>query len=254
MDALHPFQPSMTFSAQQHQVLALAAVFQAAQLVHMVASSGANRIGDSAEHYRDVCIKAALNIRPDVNRNHNSQTFFPNLSDLQLGLQSLEHCFSNPYQSLPSQTRLPRLRIKNSKLALNYALSLLSLSAKVYRHSAHQKKILQGQQNIIRQLAFFDYQYHHPNIIAPLAQLYSDTASTLKPKIIVQGNAESFKHPNEVAMIRALLFAGLQAAHYWRNLGGSPMKLIFSKGKILKEIRYFAQIQHQQVKFAEIET
>ena len=254
MEALQPFQPSISFSAQQHQVLALAAVFQAAQLVHMVASAGTNRMGDSAEHYRNVSIKAALNIRPDVNSNRNSQTFFPNLADLQLGLQSLEQCFSHPYHSLPSHTRLPRLRIKHSKLPLNYALSLLSLSAKVYRQSEHQKKILQAQQNIIRQLAFFDYQYHHPNIIAPLAQLYSDTASTFKPKIIVQGNAESFKHPNEVAMIRALLFAGLQAAHYWRNLGGSPMKLIFSKSKMLKEIRYFAQLQHQQVRFAEIET
>jgi high frequency lysogenization protein len=254
MELLQPFVPKLEFSTEQHQILVLAAVFQAAQLVHMVATSGSNRIGEMGEHYREVSIKAALNIRPDGNPNSNSQIFFPHLSDVELGLRTLEQCFSSPYQSLAGHSRLPRLRLKNPKLTLQYALALLNLSAKVYRNVEHRKNIRQTQQNIIRQLAFFGHHYHHHSIIAPLAQLYSETASTLKPKIMVQGNAESFKNPNEVAMIRALLFSGLQAAHYWRNLGGTPWKLLFSKGKMIKQLRYFAKLQHQQPKVAELET
>ncbi|KAA8735716.1 DUF489 family protein [Acinetobacter qingfengensis] len=250
---MQPFMPEVEFSQQQHQVLALAAVFQAAQLVHVVATSSSSRIGELGNHYRDISIRAALNIRANDNPNLNSQIFFPTLGDIHLGLHTLEQCLIAPYDASP-KSRIPRLGIKNAKFPLNYAMGLLNLSAKVYRQAEFCKKINQTQQNIIRQLAFFDYQYHHPSIIAAFAQLYTETASTLKPRIMVKGNPESFKNPHEVDMIRALLFTGLQAAHYWRKLGGNPWKLVFSKTKIIKELRYFAQLQHQQLKFADIET
>ena len=46
MTDLSPFQPSMTLSREQHQVLALAAVFQAAQIVHLIALRGSQAVHD----------------------------------------------------------------------------------------------------------------------------------------------------------------------------------------------------------------
>ena len=63
---------------------------------------------------------------------------------------------------------------------------------------------------------------------------------------MVKGSKDAFQDSHDVALIRALLFTGLQAAHYWRNLGGSPWKMIFAKGKILRDIRHLAELQHFQ--------
>ncbi|MFU8928089.1 lysogenization protein HflD [Acinetobacter puyangensis] len=240
-----PFIDQDQFNTEQHQVIALAAVFQAAQLVHAIATAGSQRVGELGQHYATVLLQASLNIRVGHNPNSNSLVFFKSLSDVHLGLHTLEQSLVMPYDPQPKQ-RYPRVKTKNPKQALRYAMSLLQLSAKVYAHKDYPAKIEQTQQKIIRQFAFFDHDYQNSSIIAALAQTYSDTASHLKPRIMVKGSSQAFRNNHEVALIRALLFAGLQAAHYWRDLGGSPWKMIFSKGKILKHIRYFAELQHQQ--------
>lgn len=234
---------SVNLNREQHQVLALAAVFQASQLVHLIATSGSNRLGEFGHHYINVLLQAALNIRAGLNPNMDSLMFFHSIQDLHLGLHTLEHSLAIPYDPQPKQ-RYPKLRIKNPKQSLSYAMALLHLSSKVYRNKSYQQYIEKMQLSIIRQLSFFDHNYQHPSITAALAQTYSDTASQLKPRIMVKGSAHAFQNNQEIALIRALLFSGLQAAHYWRDLGGSPWKLIFSKGKIIKEIKYFAEHQH----------
>lgn len=87
----------------------------------------------------------------------------------------------------------------------------------------------------------------HPSIIANLAQAYVDTAGQINPRILVRGNAESFKDPNHTNRIRASLFTGLQLAHLWRQLGGSSWNMIFSKRKLLQDIQTLARLQYQMV-------
>ncbi len=244
MNAALPFDPAHALSKEQHQVLALAAVFQAAQIVHVIATTGTSSLGELGQHYTQILLQSTLNIRAEHNPNQNSLLFFQSLKNLSLGLRSLEQSLIAPYDPQP-KNRYPRLKVKNAKQTLSYALSLLSLSRKVYRDKAYCEKISKAQQNIIRQLAFFNYDYQHPSIIAALAQVYTETASNLKPRIMVKGSEQAFKNPHEVAHIRAILFSGLQAAHYWRDLGGSPWKMLFTKDKILKQIQYFAELQHR---------
>ncbi|TXJ10354.1 MAG: DUF489 family protein [Acinetobacter sp.] len=229
----------------QQQTLALAAVFQATQLVHVIAMSNSKQLGEAGRQHIKMLIQAALNIRTGENPNPDSLVFFQSLNALNLGLQTLEQSLVMPYDPHPKAPH-EKLKLKNPKPALNYAMALLHLSAKVYRNPEQQQKINKTQQHILRQLAFFDYQYQHHSIIAALAQLYSETASTLTPKIMVKGSKDAFQDSHDVALIRALLFTGLQAAHYWRNLGGSPWKMIFAKGKILRDIRHLAELQHFQ--------
>jgi high frequency lysogenization protein len=61
----------------------------------------------------------------------------------------------------------------------------------------------------------------HPDVITGLGQLYADTISQLRPRVIVQGNPHYLQQPQVVAEIRALLLAALRSAVLWRQMGGT---------------------------------
>lgn len=61
----------------------------------------------------------------------------------------------------------------------------------------------------------------HPDVIAGLGQLYADTISQLRPRVIVQGNPHYLQQAEVVAEIRALLLAALRSAVLWRQMGGT---------------------------------
>ena len=55
-----PFQQPQTLNERQNRALALAAVFQSAQLTHMTALSGQQSIGESGNFYLEQLIKASF--------------------------------------------------------------------------------------------------------------------------------------------------------------------------------------------------
>jgi high frequency lysogenization protein len=61
----------------------------------------------------------------------------------------------------------------------------------------------------------------HPEVLAALGSLYSDTVSRLRPRVMVQGNPHYLGQAGVVAEIRAVLLAALRSAVLWRQLGGS---------------------------------
>ena len=61
----------------------------------------------------------------------------------------------------------------------------------------------------------------HPDVLAALGSLYSDTVSQLRPRVMVQGNPHYLGQAAVVAEIRAVLLAALRSAVLWRQLGGS---------------------------------
>lgn len=250
MTSALPFHLNDQFTLEQHRVLALAAVFQAAQLVHIVATTGASALDSLGKDFTDTLLRAALNIRAQQNPCHNTLLFFGSVDALKVGLHSLERSLEAPFNAQQPQSRYPtpKVKVKQGKQTLTYVMALLNLSAKIYQNPTFQQKISESQQHIIRQLAFFNHDYQHRNILSAFAQIYSDTASTMTPRIMVKGSAKAFNSPVEVNYIRALLFTGLQAAHLWRELDGTPWQMIFSKRKILKEAKYFAQYQYQNRK------
>ena len=63
--------------------------------------------------------------------------------------------------------------------------------------------------------------------IPRLAHLYAATLSTLRPRIIVEGNPRFLKEDANVDRIRALLLAAIRAAVLWRQLGGTQLRLFF---------------------------
>ncbi|WP_200481197.1 MULTISPECIES: high frequency lysogenization protein HflD [unclassified Acinetobacter] len=239
-----PFQQPQALNVRQNRALALAGVFQAAQLTHMTAMTGQQSIGESGNFYFEQLIKACLNIRPTMNSSMQTLDFFNQLADISLGLKTLESSITQPFSSAP-KSRLPKL--SNAKLPMTYAMALLQLEKKVYRNPEYVEIIEKSQQKILKQLSFFDNNYLHPSIIANLAQTYVETAGQINPRIMVRGNAEAFKDSHHTNRIRACLFTGLQMAHLWRQLGGSSWNMIFSKRKLLQDIQTLARLQYQMV-------
>jgi high frequency lysogenization protein len=76
----------------------------------------------------------------------------------------------------------------------------------------------------------------HPEVIARLGQLYADTISQLKPKVIVQGNPHYLQQADIVAEIRALLLAALRSAVLWRQVGGSLWDFALGRRAMLRAI------------------
>jgi len=76
----------------------------------------------------------------------------------------------------------------------------------------------------------------HPDVIASLGQLYADTISHLRPKVIVQGNPHYLQQPEVVAEIRALLLAALRSAVLWRQMGGTMWDFVFRRRQMVAAI------------------
>jgi high frequency lysogenization protein len=74
-------------------------------------------------------------------------------------------------------------------------------------------------------------------LIEKLAELYTQTISTLTPRIMVNGEHGHLENPVIAAKVRTALFAGIRSAFLWHQLGGNRWQLLFSRKKIANEAR-----------------
>ena len=70
-----------------------------------------------------------------------------------------------------------------------------------------------------------------------LAAIYTDTISTLTPRIMVKGEPVILESPDSRDMVRALLLAGIRAAVLWRQCGGGRIRLLLGRKGLLKHAR-----------------
>ena len=70
-----------------------------------------------------------------------------------------------------------------------------------------------------------------------IAALYTETISTLSPRIVVNGRPQHLQVDRTVHWIRTLLFAGLRSAVLWRQLGGGRFNLMFGRKKMLEQVQ-----------------
>ena len=82
----------------------------------------------------------------------------------------------------------------------------------------------------------------HSNVIASLAGLYSDTISTLTPRIIVSGEQGYLSNTENANKVRALLLAAIRSAVLWRQCGGGRLQLIFGRNKMIREAEHFLKM------------
>jgi high frequency lysogenization protein len=189
---------------REARVIALAGVFQACAMVRSIANDGSS---DSAAV--ESSLASLFRIDSD-----SAADVFGGLSGVRLGMECL-------VANLDSEHR----DVAISQLVLG----VLRLERKLAGRSEMLREISKGIASIQRQVDHLGVA--HSSVQTRLAELYSNTLSNLKPRIVVHGNPLHLADPRRVEQIRSLLLAGIRAAVLWRQVGGSQWRLILRRSE-----------------------
>jgi high frequency lysogenization protein len=204
----------MSHYTDQDRVIAFAGIYQAASLVHQLATQG--QADTSA-------LTATLNSL-FVENPPNTLSVFTDMDGIKLGLRALRIQMGNP----------EALGEKRNMQITQYVIGMIVLETNL-------KKDKETEETLFRRLATPQAQSKHfgllhDNTAAGLALIYSETLSRMRPKILVQGAHGHLTQPLVANRIRACLLAGVRAARLWRQTGGSRWQLLFTRGRYLEAI------------------
>lgn len=201
----------MTHSLAE-RTLALAALFQAAQLVQHVA-----RRGQASDSDIEASLGSLFHIDAPT-----TDAIFGGAQPLTTGLRTLS-------------TRLGSRGTSEDLEVTRYVISLLHLERKLIRHSTMLETLRIGIERISNQADYFSVT--HENVVAALGELYQATISTLQPRVMVGGDPSYLADTARANLIRALLLSGIRAAVLWRQLGGSRLQLLIGRARVLETAR-----------------
>lgn len=203
------------------KTLALAGIFQAASLVNSLA-----RRGQCDTDALVVSLESILVMDSD----DPAQVFGVDPRGLRVGLQALEQAFAQaPRQTHSRQTEI-----------VTYALALMHVERKLARSPALSEQLRRRLDMGRTQRRHFDG-LTDPAMVRNLAGAYIDTIGTLKLRIQVKGDQKQLQSSGRPEQIRAVLLAGVGAAGLWHRLGGRRWHLLFTRGRVLREIREIAK-------------
>lgn len=114
-----------------------------------------------------------------------------------------------------------------------YGIGVMVLERKLIKRQDLLDTITRGIENANNQLEHFSIT--HDNVIANLADIYTQTISTLQPRILVNGEQNFISNTNNANKIRALLLAAIRSAVLWRQCGGTRWQMLFQRKTILAE-------------------
>ncbi|AVO55517.1 high frequency lysogenization protein [Ectopseudomonas oleovorans] len=199
-------------SPLQEQLVALGAVFEAAVLADKIARTG--QVSEASMS----CMLGSLLVR-----DPKSTLDVYGGDDLNL---------RDGYRALISS--LERNPSALQREPLRYSLAMIGLERQLDKRGDMLETMGNRLDQIQQQVEHFGLV--HDNVIAACGGLYQDTISTFRQRIQVQGDMRFLQQPSNAAKIRALLLAGIRSARLWRQLGGHRWQLVFSRGKLLKEL------------------
>lgn len=187
----------------ESHVIALAGVFQACQLVRQAATAGRYDEADAAASLASV-------FRFDAD---SAADVFGGVGKLRSGLRALLAQLDSDEQRDLQLTEL--------------AISVLRTESKLRHRDDLLVKLREGiesaQPLVERDGIAAD------RVIEQLATVYSETLSTLHPRITVHGNPQQLAQEQRVRQIRSLLLAAVRAAVLWRQLGGRQWTLLLRR-------------------------
>ena len=192
------------------RVLALAGMMQALKLVRQIADTG-HADGEGERNALDSVFR--------IDAASAEAVYGNNPRSLRGGLLLLRDYFTDR----SSDQALPKL-----------GMSVLQIERRFVADDAVAQQVLDG----IRALEGIAERQGsiHPDVISKLGQLYADTVSHLRPKVIVQGNPHYLQQADVVAEIRALLLAALRSAVLWRQMGGTMWDFVLRKRAMIAAI------------------
>ncbi|MFC3282430.1 high frequency lysogenization protein HflD [Litchfieldella rifensis] len=197
------------------QALALAGVFQAASVVDDLA-----RHGQVDERAWTTLIRATV----DTNPESFEAIYGGHPNYLRQGLDLLEAVVG---------------RKQANPAVLRYGFSLLMLMQKLRKSDDMMATLGSRLTHVQGQAEHFGDT--HENVVASLGQLYQDTLSTFKYRIVVQGEPSLLQQRMMPERVRAALLAGVRFALLWHQQGGRRWKLVFQRGALKKAIERLNQ-------------
>jgi high frequency lysogenization protein len=79
----------------------------------------------------------------------------------------------------------------------------------------------------------------HDNVISNLGTLYTETLSTFRFRIQVNGDYNYLQQQRIANQIRSLLLAAIRSAMLWRQVGGNRLQLLFYRKHIAQQVDDF---------------
>jgi high frequency lysogenization protein len=114
-----------------------------------------------------------------------------------------------------------------------YVINIMVLERKLMKEPKLLKRLTAGIEKASNQAEHFSAT--HDNVIASLADVYSDTVSTLRPRVMVNGEHNHLSNPDNANKIRALLLAAIRSAVLWDQCGGSRWQIMFNRKAFIAE-------------------
>lgn len=201
---------------ERDRCIALAGLFQAADLAAEIAHKA---MVESAP--LEASVYSLFQIDAE-----STESVFGEITGVNRGLSTL-------IQQLDGGKRRRNLEVTR------YVVQLLHLERKLSKDRKMLVILSQGLDQATANLEHFGMT--HSNTLARLADLYSTTISTMKPRILVQGSPMHLQNPDNVNKIRTLLLAGIRAARLWRQCGGNRLQLFLGRRTLLEAARSLQQ-------------
>jgi len=186
---------------REGRVIALAGLFQAIVLVRTLAQRGSCD-GNAVR----ACLASVLRIDAET-----PAAVYGGIANLRLGLECLVGQLDGRGKRDLAITRMAVTVMRLERVLAKHPENLGALSESIRELEPMLDQVESGA----------------ADICARLAQLYCNSLSPLKPRVMVDGNPDILGQPMHVNRIRALLLAAVRAAVLWRQLGGGQWRLLF---------------------------
>jgi len=194
------------------RTIAIAGIYQAVSLVQQIATTGS--VDDKAF---ETCLKSIF------------YTDAEKIEDVFEGVVNLENGLNTLIDQLGGD--MSKNKTHKDMQITKYAIGVMVLEKQLKKNPGMLNEISIGIDRAKSQAKHFSIT--HENVISNLANLYSETISTLRPRIMVQGEQIYISNPNQANKIRALLLAAIRAVVLWRQCGGTRWQLIFQRKKTI---------------------
>ena len=198
------------------QCIALAGIYQAVRLVQLTAQ-GERRDADATQ----ASLQSIFNTDPE-----SVIAVYGGPRALVVGLQTLVSQLANEDK-------------QRDMVLTGYVVTLMHLERKLSGEPDLLARLAEAIEKIKGEINSSDEV--SPEISNALASVYTDTISTLQPRIMVKGEESVLRNVDSQNMIRALLLAGMRATVLWKQCGGSRIRLIFQRRRILETCRLLLQ-------------
>ena len=196
------------------KTIALCGIFQATRLVQQVARTG---MCDQAPF--EASIKSIFTLD-----SSSPEDVYDNSANVVFGARTLLA------QLGPNKPENSSDRAKDIEVT-KYSIGVMVLERKLIKRNDLLDIITQGVDKATAQLDHFGIT--HDNVIANLADIYTQTISTLNPRIIVNGEHNHISNPSNANKIRALLLSAIRSAVLWRQCGGTRWQLLLNRKAVL---------------------